>query len=115
MPIVESVGRFPAQTGVASQPAAPDHHVAEVLDKANRRSQTYGVSVHEEPDYTSPSRGHMSSAMDENRFLFQHAAPIMETLSGQIANTHSMVVLTSAQGMVLHSLGDNDFLAMKNE
>lgn len=110
MPIVESVGRFPAQTGVASQPAAPDHHVAEVLDKANRRSQTYGVSVHEEPDYTSPSRGHMSSAMDENRFLFQHAAPIMETLYGQIANTHSMVVLTSAQGMVLHSLGDNDFL-----
>ena len=48
--------------------------------------------------------------MDENRFLFQHAAPIMETLYGQIANTHSMVLLTSAQGMVLHSLGDNDFL-----
>ena len=99
-----------AQQNASAAPIAIDGHVAEVLDKANRRSQTYGVAVHDEPDYTSPSRGHMSSVMDENRFLFQHAAPIMETLYGQIANTHSMVLLTSAQGMVLHSLGDNDFL-----
>ena len=34
----------------------------------------------------------------------------METLYDQIANTHSMVLLTSAKGMVLHSLGDSDFL-----
>ncbi|MBF5005159.1 sigma-54-dependent Fis family transcriptional regulator [Diaphorobacter caeni] len=108
----ESFTRVPAQRNASAQgaPVALDHHVAQVLDKANRRSQTYGVSVHDEPDYSSPSRGQMSSAMDENRFLFQHAAPIMETLYGQIANTHSMVLLTSAQGMVLHSLGDNDFL-----
>ena len=106
----ESFSRFPAQQEGSSEPVVADHHVAEVLDKANRRSHTYGVSVHEEPDYSSPRRGHMSSAMDENRFLFQHAAPIMETLFGQIVNTHSMVLLTSAQGLVLHSLGDNDFL-----
>lgn len=106
----DSFSRYPAQQVPSSGPVALDHHVAEVLDKANRRSQTYGVSVHDEPDYSSPRRGHMSSAMDENRFLFQHAAPIMETLYGQIVNTHSMVLLTSAQGLVLHSLGDNDFL-----
>ena len=106
----ESFTRAPAQQNASTGPITLDGHVAEVLDKANRRSQTYGVSVNDEPDYASPSRGHMSSAMDENRFLFQHAAPIMETLYGQIANTHSMVLLTSAQGMVLHSLGDNDFL-----
>ncbi|QIL82580.1 sigma-54-dependent Fis family transcriptional regulator [Diaphorobacter sp. HDW4A] len=108
----ESFTRLPAQQNASATaaPVALDHHVAQVLDKANRRSQTYGVAVHDEPDYSSPSRGHMSNAMDENRFLFQHAAPIMETLFGQIANTHSMVLLTSAQGMVLHSLGDNDFL-----
>ena len=104
-----------AQQNASAAPIAIDGHVAEVLDKANRRSQTYGVAVHDEPDYTSPSRGHMSSVMDENRFLFQHAAPIMETLYGQIANTHSMVLLTSAQGMVLHSLGDNDFLEKANQ
>ena len=34
----------------------------------------------------------------------------METLFEQIANTHSMVLLTSAMGVVVHSLGDSDFL-----
>ncbi len=109
-PIRRTFAQRDAPAAQSASPMALDHHVAEVLDKANRRSQTYGVAVHDEPDYSSPSRGHMSSVMDENRFLFQHAAPIMETLYGQIANTHSMVLLTSSQGMVLHSLGDNDFL-----
>lgn len=45
-----------------------------------------------------------------SRFLLQHATPAMETLYEQIANTHSMVLLTSANGLVLHSLGDSDFL-----
>lgn len=106
----EHIGRAPAPRDAAAATIGVEHHLAEVLDKANRRSQTYGVAVHEEPDYSSPSRGQLSSVMDENRFLYQHAAPIMETLYSQIANTHSMVLLTSAQGMVLHSLGDNDFL-----
>ena len=105
-----SFPRSPLQREAPSATAPVEHHVAEVLDKANRRSQTYGVAVHDEPDYASPARGHLSSVMDENRFLFEHAAPIMETLHAQIANTHSMVLLTSAQGTVLHSLGDNDFL-----
>jgi sigma-54 dependent transcriptional regulator, acetoin dehydrogenase operon transcriptional activator AcoR len=34
----------------------------------------------------------------------------METLYEQIANTHSMVLLTASDGLILHSLGDNDFL-----
>ncbi len=34
----------------------------------------------------------------------------METLYEQIAHTESMVILTDAQGMILHSLGDDDFV-----
>jgi transcriptional regulator of acetoin/glycerol metabolism len=34
----------------------------------------------------------------------------METLYHQIANTQSMVLLTARSGMILHSLGDDDFL-----
>ena len=82
----------------------------EVIGQAHRRSQEYGVAIHDEPDYTRPSRGNWQDALEENRFLFQHAAPVMETLFQQIVNTHSTVLLTSAQGMVLHSLGDSDFL-----
>ena len=83
---------------------------AELIDQAHLRSRNYGITTHAEPDFSSPSRGLLNDALDENRFLFQHAAPVMETLYDQIVNTHSMVLLTSARGMVLHSLGDHDFL-----
>ena len=83
---------------------------AQVIDKAHQRSRRYGVIVHERPDYSRPGRGELDDVVQSNRFLFQHAAPIMETLYEQIANTHSMVLLTTAQGLVLHSLGDKDFL-----
>ncbi len=39
------------------------------------------------------------------------AAPIMHNLSRQIANTRSMVVLSDPEGLILHSVGDNDFLS----
>ena len=83
---------------------------AEVIGQSHRRSRDYGVAIDDQPDCTSLAVGRLRDVLEENRFLFQHAAPVMETLYGQIANTHSMVLLTSAQGLVLHSLGDSDFL-----
>ncbi|HAX19691.1 MAG TPA: sigma-54-dependent Fis family transcriptional regulator [Hydrogenophaga sp.] len=82
----------------------------DLIGQSHQRSQAYGITAQAEPDFSSPSRGVLNDALDENRFLFQHAAPVMETLYDQIVNTHSMVLLTSARGMVLHSLGDTDFL-----
>ena len=86
------------------------HNHAQVIDQSHRRSQAYGLASSDMPDYSSPARSLIDGALEENRFLYEHAAPVMETLYGQIANTHSMVLLTSAQGLVLHSLGDTDFL-----
>ena len=42
--------------------------------------------------------------------LHDHAAPVMEMLHEQIVNSTSMVVLTDATGIILHSIGDDDFL-----
>ncbi len=92
----------------ASGMSVPDHH--ELIGQSHRRSQSYGLTATDEPDFSSPSHGVLPDALEENRFLFQHAAPVMETLYDQIVNTHSMVLLTSAKGLVLHSLGDTDFL-----
>jgi transcriptional regulator of acetoin/glycerol metabolism len=38
----------------------------------------------------------------------------METLYEQIINTHNMVLLTDAHGMIVHTLGDDDFLEKAN-
>lgn len=82
----------------------------DLIDQSHQRSAFFGLRENDEPEFFSPLHGDLRNALDENRFLFEHAAPVMETLYDQIANTHSMVLLTSAKGMVLHTLGDTDFL-----
>ena len=81
-----------------------------MIELSQQRSRAFGIESGDEPDFSRPDGSSLTQALDENRFLFQHAAPVMETLYGQIINTHSMVLLTSAKGFVLHSLGDTDFL-----
>ena len=87
---------------------SPEH--ASLIDTSHRRSTGFGLSEIDQPDFSAAARGQMNEALEANRFLYQHAAPIMETLYHQIANTQSMVLLTARSGMVLHSLGDADFL-----
>lgn len=82
----------------------------DVIAKAHQRSQEHGVRVQDLPDFVTPGQGELLDMREQARVLFQHAAPVMETLYEQIANTHSMVLLTTAQGLVLHTLGDHDFL-----
>ncbi|MHA7601978.1 sigma-54-dependent Fis family transcriptional regulator [Alicycliphilus sp. T452] len=97
-------------SGPPAQPQGPAQDYAEVIGKAHRRSQRYGVVARERPDFSTLAQCDLSDVVEGNRFLFQYAEPVMETLYEQIANTHSMVLLTTAQGLVLHSLGDKDFL-----
>ena len=94
--------------------APPEQDAHLVIDEAHQRSKAFGVCSDDAPDFSSLAISQLKAVLEENRFLFQHAVPVMETLYGQIANTHSMVLLTSAQGMVLHSMGDNDFLEKAN-
>ncbi|WP_137920484.1 sigma-54-dependent Fis family transcriptional regulator [Hydrogenophaga sp. 2FB] len=95
----------------APAPSGPDGNAPpDPIGQAHRRSQAYGIGATDAPDFSSPGVGLLNDVREENRFLFQHAAPVMETLYDQIVNTHSMVLLTSAKGLVLHSLGDTDFL-----
>lgn len=97
--------------GHAGWPGLPTHDEHRTLiDESHQRSRGHGLDVKDKPDYSCLSRRQLHQVLEENRFLFQHAAPVMETLYEQIANTHSMVVLTGADGLILHSLGDNDFL-----
>nr|WP_108374987.1 sigma-54-dependent Fis family transcriptional regulator [Limnohabitans sp. T6-5] len=86
-----------------------DHHRS-VIQQSHGRSHSFGLHASEKPDFSPLRSAEITSARDENRLLYQHASPVMETLYEQIANTHSMVLLTSSNGLILHSLGDADFL-----
>ncbi|MDR0478365.1 MAG: sigma-54-dependent Fis family transcriptional regulator, partial [Burkholderiaceae bacterium] len=90
----------------------PSHSqaLAALLQQAHARSETFGLSASLRPDYAVLSHSGLSLKREQNRVLCVHAMPVMETLREQIANTQSMIVLTNAEGLILHSIGDDDFL-----
>ncbi|KND61634.1 Transcriptional activator of acetoin dehydrogenase operon AcoR [Candidatus Burkholderia verschuerenii] len=87
------------------------HAQHDVIHASHGRSATFGLFATMRPDYSVLSGPELSVKLDESRALWAHALPVMETLYAQIANTHSMIALTDASGLILHSLGDDDFLA----
>lgn len=80
------------------------------IQKAHERSETFGLHASGRPDYDVLSGVGLELKREQNRVLCVHATPVMETLHEQIVNTQSMIVLTNAEGLILHSIGDDDFL-----
>ncbi|HEX8784591.1 MAG TPA: sigma-54-dependent Fis family transcriptional regulator [Telluria sp.] len=85
-----------------------------MIADSHRRSEHYGLRTHARPDFDPLTASGLAGLVERNRTLYSHALPAMETLYQQIANTHNMVLLTDAQGVILHSLGDADFLEKAN-
>ncbi len=83
---------------------------AAMIEESHRRSAAFGLAPESEPDYSPIAKADLAVKVDGSRSLFSHALPVMETLYEQIINTHSMVILTDAQGTILHTMGDDDFL-----
>lgn len=81
-----------------------------MIEESHKRSASYGLKEDAQPDYTPLPKSDLTIKVDLNRGLFTHAVPVMETLYEQIINTHNMVILTDAQGVILHAMGDDDFL-----
>jgi transcriptional regulator of acetoin/glycerol metabolism len=92
-------------------PAATAAPQAEVIDRSHQRCSALGLTRIERPDYSPLMRSDLQVARERNQRLFGHAAPVMEMLREQIAETESMIVLTDAQGTILHAVGDSEFLA----
>ncbi|SFD94651.1 sigma-54-dependent Fis family transcriptional regulator [Massilia yuzhufengensis] len=108
----DSAGESPAGTSVAA--AHWNSDTAEVIQTSHLRSAGYGLCPGARPDFMPLARSDISLLLEQNHLLHAHAVPAMETLYQQIINTHNMVLLTDAQGVILHSLGDADFLEKAN-
>jgi transcriptional regulator of acetoin/glycerol metabolism len=99
--------------GAADTAAPPPSRQPErdgLIQQSHERCAALGLTRIERPDYAPLMRSDLNVARERNQRLFAHAAPVMEMLYEQIVNTESMLVLTDAQGTILHSVGDNDFL-----
>jgi len=107
--------RNPSQRGwsspdtAAAAPLRKAGHV-DIIQQSHERCAALGLTRIERPDYSPLMRSDLNVAKERNQRLFAHAAPVMEMLFEQIVNTESMIVLTDAQGTILHAVGDDDFL-----
>ncbi|MBI1891746.1 MAG: sigma-54-dependent Fis family transcriptional regulator [Burkholderiales bacterium] len=85
------------------------------IEHSHRRCAAFGLIETDQPDYSVNGDCSLAQAIELNRSLYTHALPVMETLYEQIVNTHNMVILTNADGLILHTLGDDDFLEKANK
>ena len=90
---------------------ASDNDQPELIAQSHERSKSYGLRPYESPDFCPVQQSELKTQIERSQSLFAHALPVMETLYSQIVNTQSMVILTDTSGLILHSLGDDDFLA----
>jgi transcriptional regulator of acetoin/glycerol metabolism len=84
--------------------------MSQIIETSHQRSQAFGLCPDGPADFSPLARNDLSLLIEQNRLLHAHAVPAMETLYQQIINTHNMVILTDANGVIVHSLGDDDFL-----
>ena len=82
----------------------------EFIERSHQRSAALGLTRTERRDFGPMMHSDLSVARERNHRLYVHAAPVMHMLFEQIVNTDSMIVLTDAQGTILHSVGDDEFL-----
>ncbi|MFO1339493.1 MAG: sigma-54-dependent Fis family transcriptional regulator [Burkholderiaceae bacterium] len=94
----------------AALPTVGDPLHAETILHSHERCAALGLSRIERPDHSSLIRSDLAVARERNLRLHLHAAPVMELLLEQTMATQSMVLLTDAQGTVLHSVGHDGFL-----
>jgi sigma-54 dependent transcriptional regulator, acetoin dehydrogenase operon transcriptional activator AcoR len=80
------------------------------IERSHQRSAALGLSRGEHLGFDPMIRSDLNLARERNQRLYVHAAPVMHMLFEQIVNTESMIVLTDAQGTILHSVGDDEFL-----
>ncbi|GBG01059.1 sigma-54-dependent Fis family transcriptional regulator [Azospira sp. I13] len=89
----------------------PPGLVDERLVRSWQRSQGAGLApVGRNPDTPRLSDQHLRQALERHQEFVAHAQPVMEYLYAQVQASHSMVILADNRGLLVHALGDPDFL-----
>jgi len=94
-----------------SSGTVPTGLIPDLIVRSWQRSMLSGVPVGEDlRDVVTLSSHELNYLREKNRDLLTRSVPVMENLYEQIMRTSSKVLITDADGVVLHSMGDPDFL-----
>ena len=104
--VVESKAKFLAGESL------PDGFLPEVIGRSWQRCVDRKVNVERQVrEIPVLSPGALPVFRERSKRLIVHSEPVMGQLFEQISGTSCVVVLTDATGVVLHSVGDTDFVA----
>ena len=93
------------------QGALPDGLIDPVILRSWERCRRFGLGEgHAIPAVEAMDRVALKTEQDRNRFLLAQGRPIMEHVYEQIREYGSMVILADANGLLLETVGDADFV-----
>lgn len=87
----------------------PPGLVNEIIMRSWKRSAERGIGMERGETRCTP-RYDLMQRRDKNQTLLLRSQPVMENLYHEICGTSSMVLLADSEGVVLHSIGDPDFV-----
>jgi transcriptional regulator of acetoin/glycerol metabolism len=110
--LIQARGKLRSLKERASEPGAiaSDGLPVEIQRSWSRCAQQ-GVSLIGSRDPDRLSARELKERAERFERLVGGAAPIMHNLSRQISNTRSMVILSDPEGLILHCVGDDDFVS----
>ncbi|WP_153146048.1 sigma-54-dependent Fis family transcriptional regulator [Dechloromonas sp. H13] len=89
----------------------PEGLVDPLIARSWERCRRFGLSeTHHLPGVESLDRVALKTEQDRNRYLLLQGRPIMEHVYDQIRESGSMVILADANGLLLETVGDADFV-----
>jgi transcriptional regulator of acetoin/glycerol metabolism len=88
----------------------PEGLLPEPIERSWSRLAESGQTLELNPKIAPLTQHELDVVREQNTRLLHQARPEMETLHAQIVGTQSMVILTDAQGTILHALGDAAFI-----
>ncbi len=100
-----------ARAQLLDQGFVPEGLLPEPIERSWSRCASKGLSLELKPSVSPLTQRELSEVREKSSRLLQMARPEMENLHTQILGTQSMVILTDAQGTILHALGDTDFIS----
>ncbi len=90
----------------------PNGMMDESLSRSWARSRHAGLSpIDSLGDQPVCTEGELRHALSAQHDLLAQARPVMDFVFGQMRDSGSMVVLSDTRGLLLHSLGDAEFLS----
>ncbi|HEY8353706.1 MAG TPA: sigma-54-dependent Fis family transcriptional regulator [Methylophilaceae bacterium] len=89
----------------------PEGVLPDPIQRSWERCIETGLSVHLRPETEPAAMQQLNELRERNSHLLTQAQPEMESLYAHIAGTQSMVILSDADGTILHAIGDQDFMS----